>query len=273
MIIRVHVPLARNAIPYYNYMRKNYQSLCSNETKLEFYVHSIEGDLGVQADKQFICQTSKGSNGHAIGITSALTQPVTEDIKIIADSDTVMLSKDWDLRLKLVFSQYQDYGIVGTSYERIGGFSTEGIKRQAYKFKPTLTWAALSPKYDFSKMMTMPAKHENIVVDTLEKSILYNLPIGFELFRDAAWQVPEYLHDNKIPYVYLENFRPTQPQTIAIKSGNDYNEEFQLWGFPFVGHQRGSNKRPFRACPESIGFYDSVERYLSATGGNPRPTD
>lgn len=272
MIIRIHVPLARNAIPYYNYMRKNYASLCSSETKLEFYVHSIEGDLKVEADKQFICETSRGSNGHAIGITSALSQPVTEDIKVIADSDTVMLAKDWDLRLKILFSQYQNYGIVGTSYERIGGFSTENITRQAYKFKPTLTWAAMSPKYDFSKMMTMPAKHENVPIDTLEKSMLYNLPMGYELFRDAAWQVPEYLQDNKIPYVYLENFRPTQSQSLAVKSGNDYNEEFQLWGVPFVGHQRGSNKRAFRGCAESVGFYDAIERYLAATGGNPKPS-
>jgi hypothetical protein len=201
-----------------------------------------------------------------------LQEPVTEDIKVIADSDTVMLSKDWDLRLKILFEQYQNYGIVGTSYERVGGFSTENIKRQAYKFKPTLSWAALSPKYDFSKMMTMPAKNENVPVDTLEKSMLYNLPIGYELFRDAAWQVPEFLYDNKIPYVYLENFRPTQPQSLAVKSGNDYNEEFQLWGIPFVGHQRGSNKRPFRACKESVGFYDAIERYVRETGGSPKPT-
>src|SRR3990167_3170660 len=189
MLVRVHIPLARNAIPYYEYLKKNYRSLCSAGTDLEFYVYSIEGQLPVEAHKQIVCKTSSGSTGHAIALTALLQEPVTEDIKVIADSDTVMLSKDWDLRLKILFEQYQNYGIVGTSYERVGGFSTENIKRQAYKFKPTLSWAALSPKYDFSKMMTMPAKNENVPVDTLEKSMLYNLPIGYELFRDAAWQV------------------------------------------------------------------------------------
>jgi hypothetical protein len=271
MLIRIHVPLAHNAIPYYNYLKKNYKSLCSSETTLEFYVYSIQGQLPVDADKQIICKTSSGSDGHAIAIESILKEPVDEDIKIIADSDTVMLAKDWDLRLKILFSQYQNYGIVGTSYERIGGFSTENIKRQAYKFKPTFSWAALSPKYDFSKMTAMPAKNENVTIDTLEKSMLYNLPVGYELFRDAAWQLPEFLQENKIPYVYLENFRPTQPQSLAVKSGNDYNEEFQLWGIPFVGHQRGSNKRPFRACKESIDFYQSIENYLTSCGGNPKP--
>src|SRR3990167_4217569 len=262
MLVRVHIPLARNAIPYYEYLKKNYRSLCSAGTDLEFYVYSIEGQLPVDAHKQIVCKTSSGSTGHAIALTVLLQEPVTEDIKVIADSDTVMLEHDWDLVLNTVFKQFER-SVVGTSYEPIGGFSSGNSRVQTYKNRATMSWIAIprALTHVFTSFDTSAEKQENLVISTIEQSHTYNLPIGYELLRDACWSLPQFLDTNNIHDIVLRHAKPSK-DALAVKSDNDYNEEYQLNGIPFVGHQRGSMKHPFRGNEISKNFYDSIESYL-----------
>jgi hypothetical protein len=52
----------------------------------------------------------------------------------------------------------------------------------------------------------------------------------------------------------------------VLQGTNDYHEEFHLRGRPFVVHQRGSHKHPFRTMPLSAPFYAAVESYLRGLG-------
>ncbi|MGH7753422.1 MAG: hypothetical protein ACREN5_11465, partial [Gemmatimonadales bacterium] len=47
---------------------------------------------------------------------------------------------------------------------------------------------------------------------------------------------------------------------------SDYHEEFHLRGRPFLVHQRGSHKHPFRSMPLSAPFYAAIESYLRGVG-------
>jgi hypothetical protein len=264
MLIRIHVAIAKNSIPYYNYLRQNYIKLCSSDSKLEFYVYSMEGNLNVESDKFILCKKQgRGSTGHAYAIEEIVKERITEDIKIIADSDTVMLMKDWDKYIKKVFGLYQNYKVIAPPQRRIGSKDAGDGPVQSYKFKPTLIWCAYTSDVDFSNLEVMPNKQEPLPIDTEEKSMLWNLPVGKKLLRDVAWQIPQFLEEQKISYALMDNYQPSDSQSIATKGAYDYSEEYQLWGNPLVAHQRGSNYHAFRMTGESKTFYDSIERYIN----------
>lgn len=294
MIIRVHVTVAINSIPYYQYMVKNYLALASRKNKVLFYAHCLDKKTfnrlnqnknttkAIKVYKKYnfyVLQSWRdlikvfvsilgfridmsGSNGHSAGLSSALA--ITGDaVDIVADSDTVILQKNWDcILLKLL----NVYGIVGTCYEEFGGFSSGFGSVQTYKRKPSMTWFAMSPKYDWKKLDPRPSKAKNIKISNIDLSLLYNLPIGSELARDVGWKLPLFLEKNNIPYTVFTQIKPTSKDSLVLKTGIDYHEEYHFEGRPFLAHQRGSHKHKFRASDISETFYNSCDIYLKKLG-------
>jgi hypothetical protein len=79
---------------------------------------------------------------------------------------------------------------------------------------------------------------------------------------DVGWKMPGFLAQYNIPYKVLKQVKPTSEEASAIKTGNDYHEEYQLDGTPFLGHQRGSHKHPFRGNEISESFYNACDSYI-----------
>jgi hypothetical protein len=291
MIIRVHVVVDSNSIPYFEYLINNYNLLSSGKYKLKFVAHTLDlrafnfikqkypliDVLNVILFRRFIISQSwrdylkfflsffgrelslKGSNGHASGITSALHKTESNGIDLIADADTVMLLKNWDIFLVDILNKY---GIVGTCYEDIGGFSSGSGKVQTYKKLPSMTWFALSGRFDWKNLDPSPKKSSNIEISTNELSDLYNLPIGYELVRDVGWRLPGYLKENNIQAIVFDQIKPTSKKAMALKTKMDYHEEYHINGIPVLAHQRGSHKHEFRKSLISSSFYDACDKYM-----------
>lgn len=294
MLIRIHVTVASNSIPYYLYMVRNYSALASGHHQVEFFAHCLDKEafskLSISKEtykaievfknpRFYVLQTWRdflkafaaalglprpmsGSNGHSAGVSSALS--ITGGaVDIIADADTVMLKSHWDITL---LELLHNYGIVGTCYEDIGGFSSGSGNIQTYKRKPSMTWFAMSSRFNWKDLDPKPSKAANIKISSKELSALYNLPLGAELARDVGWKLPSYLEDNNISYVVFDQIKPTSEEALVLKSGIDYHEEYHHEGKPFLAHQRGSHKHKFRATPISESFYNSCDIYMKKIG-------
>ena len=291
MNIRIHSFVNENSLPYFRYAVENYRQMAEDSANLSFVAYAFSDTTAVtlatdervdqvvevyKLAKYFVKQSLRdhirtalayagiyrpmgGSNGHATGLHAALDNTGSPFIDVIADTDTVMLMRGWDRKLAEIL---ETYGILGTSYEPIGGFSSGDGTIQTYKNLPSMTWLALSPKFDFRQLDPKPDKRTNIAIDSQELSDLYNLPTGYELVRDVGWRLPEYLRDHGIPSAVLDHIKPTSPDALAVRSGNDYHEEYQWAGAPFLAHQRGSHQHKFRENPISSDFYDSCESYI-----------
>jgi len=277
MNINVHATVSYNSLGYYDYMLANYYALTSRENTLRFFVycldrgsaHHLKNDTAIHM--LFPLAYGRGSGGHAQAIEHAIKNMVPGELNIIADTDVVLLLKNWDKMLVDTMISQKRFGIVGTRLEDIGGFSSGETKYQQYKKKPTTTWMALSSEYDFSSLQVRPDKNNVIEVTNEELSKLYNLPIGYFVVKDTGWQIPSYLQDRQIPYFALEIVKPTSTQSIALKGTNPYHDEFQWEGVPFLAHQRGSMTHRFRIDPLSVDFYDACDRYLENPPWSVRP--
>ena len=290
MAVRVHTIVSENSLKYFEYMEHNFRALASGDLRLSFVAHCLDKESAsylihkkngpkvvkvYRETKHFVVQSLRdqarvltakiglplrmaGSNGHSAGLSSALSM-TGGGIDIVADTDTVMLQRGWDL---VISALLENNGIVGTCYEDIGGFSSGNGKIQTYKRKPSLTWFALSPKFNWRRFDPRPAKYKNLLIKDDELSSLYNLPIGYELVRDVGWQVPNYMKANNIPFLVFDQIKPTSPQAMALRTEIDYHEEYHLDAKPFVAHQRGSHQHPFRGNDISRSFYDACDLYM-----------
>src|SRR5579885_624450 len=271
MKINIHATVSANSLGYYRYMQRNYRALASGENAVQFFVYCLDrgsaNKLKGAADieKLFALPWGRGSGGHAQAIETALSTMPKGDLNIIADTDAVLLMREWDRRLVQEMVVQKRWGIVGTRLEDIGGFSTGETKYQQYKKKPSTTWMALSPDYDFSALQVRPDKKNFIEVKDQHTSEIYNLPVGYFVVKDTGWQIPSYLDERKIPYMAFDIVKPTAPEAKALRDTNPCHDEFQWDGVPFLAHQRGSMTHRFRIDPLSVDFYDACDRYL----GNP----
>lgn len=257
MKIEVHVPVSEQSLPYYRYMFQNYLDTAARRDQVFFHIHDVEH--------------GRGSGGHAIAFQNAMNFPRLDDtiIRIIADTDTVMLMRGWDEQLIRYMFPLTDSvdcaDIIGTTYEPIGGFSSGPGPVQTYKGRPNATWIAISAPFIgcFAGESFSPAKQEHLLIADEAMSARYNLPVGNQLLRDVGWQIPEIIDRNGMRDMGLLHVKPTTGAK-AILTNNDYHEEYQLPnGVPFIGHQRGSMKHPFRGNPISSEFYNTVEAYLN----------
>lgn len=290
-VFRLHCVVCDNSIDYFKYLLANYRDLASSEAKIEVFAHCTDDEsykivqnqrladhaipvhrtpkfyvYGNRNDfknrlKLFLGLSPKlsGSSGHASGINSAFLSSGGEGIDIIADTDTVIVVKNWDLLLADILSKY---AIIGTSYEQKGGATSGHGVVQTYKTSPNLTWVAFSSRYPFNKLDANHKLWKNLPIKTEEQAELYGLKVGESLLRDIGWKMPQFLKDYNATCCILAHTNPESGKSKVLKVGNSYNEEFQLNSQPFIVHQRGSRKHAFKSQPLSAPFYDAAEAYI-----------
>ncbi|MGH2403798.1 MAG: hypothetical protein ACRDGN_04960 [bacterium] len=297
---RIHAVVCGNALPYFQYLVQNARELASRHAEIAVVAHCTDADALRTVTTDALAdvvvevnavplnpvggrwwfpldrlrrmrsprQTFPGSSRHAAGLNSAFRM-TGGSYDVIADCDTVIVAPQWDTLLVSVLSEV---GIVGAAYEDIGGFSSGRGRRQTYKRLPNVTWVALSPAHDFRALDASHGLDRAVPIRTPEQAALYNLPIGSELLRDVGWQLPSYLAARDIRALAMVHVKPSSADARVLHGTSDYHEEFHLRGRPFLVHQRGSRKHPFRSMPLSAPFYAALESYLRNLGA-PASTD
>jgi hypothetical protein len=258
--IEIHVTICDFTLPYYEYLVENYSKLADNQENLIFFAHTLNNSkLNAKTGITIHHKVNVGGSvGHGIVLNNIINYKHDTDIKIIVDADTVMLMRGWDTKLSTLL---QEFDCVGVSYEDIGGLSSGNGNVQTYKKLPNAVWFAMSNRRDFTKLDFTPLKHQNIKIDSKEKSQIFNLPVSYELLRDVGWAIPQFLHDNKITHYTLQH---SQTQLLNHMT-KGYNENFCMKDqtVPYIAHQRGSRQFAFRQSKISSKFYNAVENYVS----------
>jgi len=271
--IHVHTAVDKSTVPFARFMWETMISLANHPDNLRLTVHC----MGSTAHARIVDWPGKndsmvtpckkgdplhGSRGHGVCVMEALDMTGDGDIHVIADSDTVIAAKGWDdyLRTRLLTD---GIAIVGSTYEDLGGFSSGNSKTQTYKRIPTLTWCALSPLHDWRALDVLPDKGKQLVIETEAQSNIYNLPIGYTILGDVAWQLPQYLHDHELTYEGWRQLKPSK-DAVILKGLSDYHEEFHVGDVPFITHQRGSMTHAYRGNRLSNAFYAAIDRHLIA---------
>lgn len=270
--VEVCVPISLNSADYYVYLVENYRKFSSEKHEIKFYPYAMTSIEKFDSEINSIGGTGlfqgrlgEGSSGHAGVLNSLLSRGSKEDtVRILADSDTVMLTYGWDDIIVDMILRKKVFDVIGATYESIGGFSSGNSKEQTYKGKPNAVWFAYDPNRDFSDLDMSPEKGSFVEISDVDSSVLYGLPIGSRLLKDVGWRIPSYLRDRKLSSFGLTHAKPSGAAK-AIKTGEDYHEEFQLAGLPFLAHQRGSMKHKFRVDPLSRSFYDAVDAWTEKT--------
>jgi hypothetical protein len=225
-----------------------------------FHVPATDGGVGGQG----------GSTAHGVCVEHALAMTDDGDIHLNVDSDTVVLAKGWDdyIRIQLLD---RGVGIMGATFEDIGGFSSGGGLLQTFKGIPYTCWMAMSPAHVWRDLKVRPAKDSNIPISNEGLAKTYGLPIGYSVLKDVGWQIPEYLHARNIPYVGWKHLKGSK-DAVVLKGLSDYHEEFHVDGnVPFVVHHRGSMRHPYRAAGISLGFYTAVDNYITQEKKHEQP--
>src|SRR5260370_22849766 len=149
-------------------MRANYDALTSAENSARFHVYCLDRQsaLILRRDNSAFAITElpygRGSWGHAQAIERAIQSIVPGEINIIADSDVVLLMKNWDKPLVEAMIEKKSYGIVGTRLEDIGGVESRDIKKKTKKKKKTTTNHAL---YAFLQFLSLSfASHKQKLI-------------------------------------------------------------------------------------------------------------
>lgn len=270
--IHVHTQVDKSTVPYAQFMWETMLSLANRPESLKITIHCMgptaaaRCDSWVQQGKAIIVPNKRGdplngSYGHAACIMHAINEMGDGNVHVICDSDTVVVARGWDdyIRQRMVDD---NIGMMGTTYEDLGGFSSGASSVQTYKKVPTFTWGVLSPRHDWRSLTVMPDKAHHVAINTPELSQIYNLPMGYTVFGEAGWQVPQYLHDNRLTYDGWQQLKPTK-DAVVLKGLTDYHEEFHAQGIPFVVHHRGSMKHSYRGGRISKPFYEIVDHYLA----------
>lgn len=270
-IIHVHTSSDKSTVGYVIFMWQVMRELASHPAALKLSVHCL-GPTAVERVKHLpntktymapsIAECSGGSMAHASCVEQALAMTDDGDIHVIADSDTVVVSKGWDDYIRIKLLDKDRVGIIGTAVEDVGGFSSGTTNVQMAKNLPTVAWCALSPFHTWRRLEVRPIKSSNIKITNETLSKTYNLPIGFEVLRDVAWQIPQYLADRGIMYQAWKQ-RKGSKDAIVLKGLSDYHEEYHTEAdVPFVVHHRGSMRHTYRGDAVSNSFFGAVDKYL-----------
>ncbi len=270
----IHTTVDKNTFEYVEAMCTIAKKLATNSNELVVIAHCMGEIIPELANSSLITESrsvkmdvdatrdpNRGtSNDHALCIMDALSMTYDGNIHVIADSDTALLARGWDDYIRERMNA--GVGIIGTTYEDLGGFSSGSGIGQTYKKIPNFIFAALSPLHDWRALNVLPNKRHRVRIDTHELSKTYNLPIGQEVFGEAGWQVPQFLRDNNISYEGWTQLKPTK-NAIVLKGLTDYSEEYHVDGnTPFVAHQRGGRKHAFKRHELSINFFNAVDAYV-----------
>lgn len=288
-IINIHIVLSWATLDYFRYQVENFQHLAHDPKRIFFFVYALDYethtyfsscelvslcfpiykqnwayrkktfyDLKVWLQWMLTRQSKlRGSNGHASGLTGfQKTVGQLSGHHIIADVDTVVLQKNWDKKLLVLFDNFD---VVGAPYEGIGGVTSGSKRLQTYKNLPSAVWVAFREGISLEKVSWWPAKEKNILIDNSVKQEIYGLPDGYEVVCDVGWKLCEFAYENNLFSKLFDHVKPSSQHVKALFNGSDYNEEYQLNGKPFIAHQRGSSQNPYRKTDMSISFFNDVE--------------
>lgn len=279
--IHVHTQADKSTVPYAKFMWETMTSLANRPELLSITVHCMgptaaaRSEPWVQRGKALVVTSRRGgdplngSNGHGACVMSALGETGDGDIHIICDSDTVIVAKGWDdyLRRRLIDDEI---GIVGSTYEDVGGLSSGASSVQTYKKIPTLTWCALSPMHNWRDLNVMPNKNHQVGITNAQLSKIYNLPEGYSIFGEVGWQIPQYLHDHALKYEGWRQLKSSR-SAVILKGLSDYHEEFHIddGDIPIVAHHRGSMRHAYRGDKISKQFYATIDNYVAGEMAKP----
>lgn len=288
-IINVHVAVNGQSKEYADYLIENFKHTATHADRLFFFVYGLDPEAYAyfsndsRLSNHFAVYNHKaayrrktwaewkiylkflfgkksnlgGSNGHAAGINHMMRNlPLLAGHHVIADSDVAMLMHGWDVWM---IQELETWDLIGTPYEPMAGFSSGESQIQTYKDFPNPIWMAIHERTDISAMDWMPNKEENIKIDSTERSLLYNLPMDYELVCDVGWRFPEFCKKYSIRAKAFNQIKPSSNEIKVLRTNQDYNEEYQWEGKAVVGHQRGGSRHQFRASKVSIPFYECVE--------------
>lgn len=272
-ILHVHSHSDKSTIGYATFMWETMRSLANHPEALKATFHCLgptaTDRLGSLPNSQafFVPMTDQaaggqgGSMGHGICVEHALAMTDDGDIHLNVDSDTVVLAKGWDdyVRIQLLDT---NIGIIGATFEDIGGFSSGNSNSQTFKKIPYTAWLAMSPRHTWRHLQVKPEKGRDLTIDSDDLVKIYNLPRGYHVLRDVGWQIPGYLHNNGVTYVGWRHLKGSK-DALVLKGLSDYHEEFHVDpGIPFVVHHRGSLRHAYRGSDLSNKFYGAVDAYL-----------
>jgi hypothetical protein len=280
MKIVIHMVVSNDSYSYAQNLVRNYVELSWKPELISFKVYCLDKKVYRKLSKSNLAQvflvhstTTKGSFGHALGLAMCLKNLDQGALNVISDTDVCVVKNNWDELLRELFYLPESnlestkggnaLGILGTTYEDYLGFSTGSSIVQTYKGSPTLTWCALSPNYNFTTLNVFPEKQDEFEISSHELSNVYGLPIGFRLLKDVGWQLPLFLHDNKIPFRVFQHIKPNSSHAVVLNNGYSYHDEFHLNNQAFLVHQRGSMKHSYRLDKISKDFYLKVSVFLN----------
>lgn len=272
--------VSKDSYSYAQNLVRNYVELSHKPELISFKMYCLDKKVYKKISKSNLNKsylvhstTTKGSFGHALGLAMCLKNLEPGSINVISDTDVCVVKINWDELLRELFyspkpnfengKSFNTLGILGTTYEDFLGFSSGNSTVQTYKGSPTLTWCALSPNYDFGSLNVFPEKQKEFEIRSKELSNIYGLPIGFRLLKDVGWQLPEYLHENDIPFKVFQHVKPDSFNAVVLKNCYPYHDEFHFNNEPFLVHQRGSMKHSFRLDKISKDFYLKVAVFLN----------
>jgi hypothetical protein len=272
-VLHVHSHSDKSTIGFATFMWETMISLANHPEALKMTAHCLgptaadrlsrlPNAQGFTVPNIEVAGAQGGSMAHGAMVEHALAMTDDGDIHLNVDSDTVVLAKGWDdyVRIQLLD---KGIGIIGATFEDIGGFSSGNSNSQTFKKIPYTAWLAMSPKHEWRHMRVSPQKGVELPVNSPQLSVIYNLPVGYSVLRDVGWQIPGYLHDNGISYVGWKHLKGSKDATV-LKGLSDYHEEFHVEdGVPFVVHHRGSLRHAYRGSDLSNKFYNSVDNYLA----------
>lgn len=274
-VIHVHSQSDKSTIGYVQFMWETMRALATHPEALKLSLHCI-GPTATERLKDLpqtktyyvpnaeVDKGMSGSTAHGACVEHAIQMFDDGDIHVVCDSDTVVLARGWDdyVRSELLDKKV---GIIGTTYEEVGGFTSGGGNVQTYKGIPTMAWVAFSPLHKWRDLRVMPKKGDDIQITNEGMAKIYGLPIGYRVLRDVGWQVPEYLASRGISYTGWKQ-RKGSKDAIVLRGLSDYHEEYHVTygpdSLPFVVHHRGSLRHAYRGDRISQNFYNAVDKYL-----------
>ncbi|MEM9296797.1 MAG: hypothetical protein AAGA64_00290 [Bacteroidota bacterium] len=242
-------------------------ALAGRPESLKFWVYYTEQEVEKEMSQHSwvqhleFSQHNGGSGGHALAMHKALQVMKRDDINVLLDTDMVLLVKNWDLHIRNILedsdlfgTSHLDYGLFGLGYGEVEDCQYGGV--------PNTSFFAMHPRHDFSDLDLTPDKSNILKIDSVELSLITSLPINTHCHRDTGWKVPFYVKEHNLRAKIVRHRKPRHHKCAILRNEMDYSEEFVLDNIPFVAHQRGSWKRPFRKDNLSREFYDAVELYL-----------
>lgn len=285
MNILIHTFVSKETIPYFKYMRDNYNYYSKN--KLEFWLYTFDStvenifknkhntvllDLNIPAE---IPDFAHPGYRHYLTIKTALNNFKKESINIIADTDTVVMLKNWD---EYIYDMLKNNYCVGCQYNTIWH----------YKNYPCFIWAAFGENCGFDYILKEPFPNKTNIYKFLthNESEFYNyifyseshIKMNSDLLKkhnfendyksvmiaDVGWDFPKFLVDNNLKYKVFDNISNFDFRHRFLNGYMAVNHvEYHINDIAFLAHQESGTARPFRKVSESSEFYEAYEKMIN----------